>query len=169
MKRMAVLLAAAYTLACGAETFEFEFWPPDEELKDVRVMSFHEGPCGTVAKAKVSTMPQYSKAEPLAPERVFEVGVNGESISLWHIPVNAIVVGIAQSRVAFAYGGKTYSVGTDNSISQEDELPNLGELEVKPTCEPSRFFGESAYSQCWIFRDRLSQKRRTLVYETPCT
>jgi hypothetical protein len=88
------LLVALPSLALG-DTFEFSFWPPGPSFTDPRIVAIHEGPCGPVATARVERMPEHSKKEPLAPERVLELGSKGSVINQWRIPVDAQVLGLA--------------------------------------------------------------------------
>ena len=160
-----VVLAAPY---CAAQTYEFRFWPPDSSLSDPRVVAIDDGPCGPVATARVKRMPEHSPKEPLAPERVVELGRKGKVVNRWRIPVDAQVTGISRSRLTFEFNGAAFSVGTDGSIAKEKKQSPSTAAPL-PSCITTPYFGESAYAACWRHQDAATGKSHLLVYEGVCT
>ena len=160
-------LVAAAAQCSAAESYEFRFWPPDSSFSDSRVVAIHNGPCGPVATARVTRMPEHSAKEPLAPERVIEIGRQGNVIGRWRIPVDAQVTGISRARVSFEFNGSAFSVGKDGSIARETKLYPRTATQV--SCKTARYFGESAYAACWQHQDAVTGKPRLLVYEGSCT
>ena len=113
-------------------------------------------------------MPEHSAKEPLAPERVIELGRRGEIVNRWRVPVDAQVIGISRSRLKFEFNGAAFSVGTDGSIAKEKMQP-LSAASPAPSCKTAPYFGESAYAACWRHQDAATGKSRLLVYEGVCT
>ena len=153
---------------CAAQTYEFRFWPPDTSSSDPRVISIEDGPCGPVATARVNRMPEHSSKEPLAPERVVELGPNGQVVNQWRIPVDAQVIGVSRSRLIFDFNGSAFSVATDGSIAKERKRSGSTASPV-PSCNTTPYFGESAYAACWRHQDAATGKSRLLAYEGVCT
>ena len=91
--------------AWASETFEFRFWPAPAAKADPRFVATHDGPCGEVATARVQSMPKYSKREPFAPERVFEIDPHGRVLNGWNIPVDTEPYALDKSDLRLQLGG----------------------------------------------------------------
>jgi hypothetical protein len=168
VKTLALVTGILITPLAVAETFEFRFWPPSATYTDPRVSAIHDGPCGPVATARVQRMPQHSKKEPLAPERVLELDSRGEAINLWRVPVDSLVLGVSGQQLSFRFSESVFRVGTDGVIARDSVSTFPAPVEV-PACRAFRHFGDSAYAACWRHQDLASGKPRLLAYEGPCT
>lgn len=168
MKLIASVLLAASPSLAFAEAFEFSFWPPTPSFTDRRIVAIHDGPCGPVATARVERMPEHSKREPLAPERVLELGPKGNVINEWRVPVDAKVLGLAGHQLFFSYNSQVFRVGTGGAIARE-KVRSFSVPSQAQTCDASHHFNGSGYAACWRHRDGASGKVRLLAYEGPCT
>jgi hypothetical protein len=148
--------------------YELLFWPGRNAKHDKRVVRIEDHPCGTVAVARVSTMPSFKKGQALEPERVVEFAKGAKVLRRWAIPVDSTPIGISGDRLMVRFGEHRLWITADGAIaSAESQLVPASPEPAK--CETLHEFGESAYVQCLRFRDLETGKYRFLSFEGVCT
>jgi hypothetical protein len=168
--KTAVLLTAVLcaSASVSSENFEFRFWPAPAARFDSRFVAMHDGPCGEVATARVQSMPKYSKHEPFAPERVFEIGPQGRVLHSWNIPVDSEPYALDKDDLLFSFNMTIYRVSATGLISREASPRKLRQPEPFDCRVPTAFHG-SAYARCWRHVDVRNMRSRTLAYQGVCT
>jgi hypothetical protein len=155
-----------------AKTFEVPLWPGPGVDNDRRVKSISEDePCGAVATAHVSRLPEPDGTGSLRSERVVELSVHGKVLTTWPKPVNYLVFGVTGNQLLIGpFGDSAHGllVDTDGDLMVANLSPNRT-LEVQLSCPRIAAFDRSAYVRCWRFMDTQSHVSRLLAYEGPCT
>ena len=169
---IAVSLLSAPTAATVAadqpRVYELHFWPGPNAEHDSRVVRLSNHPCGTVAVARVKTVPPLRKGERIEPERVVELAAGGTVLRRWAIPVDSTPIGVSGNRLLVRFGEIKLWLGLDGRIATAEDHP------APPVPEQARCgrvveFGNSAFVQCLRFRDLQSGKYRLLVFQGVCT
>jgi len=103
LSRMSLVRAATVLVLCvpspgspadDAVVYELTFWPGKSVEKDPRYVSTVDHPCGIVVVARVRALPLVGQVSALLPERVIELGSNGNVIRRWPVPVDASPIGL---------------------------------------------------------------------------
>lgn len=113
-------------------------------------------------------MPRYSKSEPLAPERVFELDTNSKVLRSWHIPVDSVPYAVQGNDLLFSFNDQIYRVSLQGKLGREATPPERGEP-AAAQCRPLKEFQGSAYAQCWRYADLDSKQLRTLAFLGVCS
>lgn len=162
-------VAEPLPVAAQAQTYELHFWPGATAEQDSRFVQISPPPCGTVAVARVTAMPDLEDGS-LEPERVVEFSLEGELLRQWAIPVDSYPVGIQGDRLLINfYGSPPLWISLNGSITVEDNeisLPPTEQIECDFSAEA---FPNSAYAGCTRFQDINSGESRLLSFEGVCT
>ena len=148
--------------------YELLFWPGRNAKRDKRVVRIEDHPCGTVAVARVTTMPSLKKGQALEPERVVEFTNGAKVLRRWAIPVDSTPIGISGDCLLLRFGEDRLWIAADGTIANaESQLPPASPEPAE--CGTLHEFGDSAYVQCLRFRDLETGKYRFLSFEDVCT
>ena len=161
------VVVPATTVEDNPQVYELLFWPGVNMRQDVRVVRISEHPCGTVAVARVRTMPSLKRGQPLEPERVVELATGGKVLRRWGTPVDSTPVGISGNRLLVRSGQIKLWIGLDGRITTANAQLVLP-IPEQAVCGTSREFGDSGYVECWRFRDLETGKHRLLSFEGVC-
>ena len=148
--------------------YELLFWTGPNAKRDRRVVRIADHPCGTVAVARVKTMPSFKRGQALEPERVVEFAKGEKVLRRWAIPVDSTPIGISADRLLVRFGEYRLWIAVDGTIASA-ENQHLPASPERAECGTSREFGNSAYVQCLRFRDLETGKYRFLSFEGVCT
>src|SRR6185503_18611271 len=96
--------------------YELLFWPGRNAKRDIRVVRIEDHPCGTVAVARVRTMPSFKKGQALEPERVVEFTKGAKVLRRWAIPVDSTPIGISGDRLLVRFGEHRLWIAADGTI-----------------------------------------------------
>jgi len=177
LSRMSLLRVAAVLVLCApspgspaddAVAYELRFWPGKGVEKDPRYVSTEDHPCGKVVVARVRALPLVGQVSALLPERVIELGSNGNVIRRWPVPVDASPIGLSGPNLLVESGTLRFWVTSQGTITAYKRALALPEPEPV-SCSPSREFGDSVYVQCRKYRDVSSGKYRILSFEGVCS
>lgn len=163
-----LLLAAAMPSVVLAQSFEFAFWPSPAASSDPRVKEIAEHPCGSVAIARVRTIPPYKRDDVLVPERILETGPSGKVVRRWVMPVDGSVRGVVGDRLVIHYDSRLYEIRPDGRIALWTSKRSLPEP-VLGVCNVPTELLPSDYAMCGRFIDLATGKPRQLSYEGVCT
>ena len=148
--------------------YELLFWPGRNAKRDTRVVRIEDHPCGTVAVARVRTMPSFKKGQALEPERVAEFTKGAKVLRRWAIPVDSTPIGISGDRLLVRFGVHRLWIAADGAIASADSQP-LPASPEPAECGTLHEFGDSTHVQCLRFRDLETGKFRFLSFEGVCT
>jgi hypothetical protein len=151
-----------------AQSFEFSFWPSPTASADPRVKKIVEHPCGSVAIAKVQTIPAYKRDGVLIPERVLETGPTGKVVRRWVMPVDGSVRGIIGDKLIIAYDTRLYQIGSNGRVALWNSTRSFLEPELGACKIPAELL-PSDYAVCGRFTDLSTGKSRQLSYEDVCS
>jgi hypothetical protein len=174
-RRMIVFTIAAALLAgsATAKSFEVPLWPGPGVENDRRVKSIVEDePCGRVALARVSRLPEPDDKGPLHSERVVELSNNGHALVTWPKPANYLVFGVSRDRLLVGPSADSTHgllVTTHGDLIETGLSPNRTPQAQFFACPTIAAFHKSVYVGCWKFVDTESHVTRLLAYEGPCT
>jgi hypothetical protein len=164
------------------QIYEFSFWTKpnvdyDNPIADSRIVRISSHPCGTVAIAKVATIPSLTNDPTLEPEKVVAFSrEEGKLLQRWATPVDSVPVAIRENQLLIeVYQSEIVRlwIDVDGSIAKEENqisipmpsrVPNRGKCTILDS-----EFGKSAYADCWFFRDLENGKSRILAFEGICT
>ena len=167
-KPLAAALLTAFALPVVAtQDYQFDFWPLEGARKDPRFLELREGPYGSVAIAKVRSIPgRNDKA--FESEAVFELSTDSRILRRWQLPVNASLVAVQGTVLLFQHGLRTYRTTTTGAVEAARPLPPSTEI-VEAQCKMPKVFEGSAYARCWAVPRVGKQARVILALQAPCT
>jgi hypothetical protein len=160
-------VSAAFA-ADSRPTYELRFWPGPNAKSDSRVIQIVEHPCGSVAIARVKSLPPPKKGQVLNPERVVELSPRGEVVRRWAMPVDFSPMGVRGDSIVVQLGQSRLWLDLNGNISTVEENIAIPHPEAAQ-CDKLREFGNSAYARCWRYRDLQNGHPRVLAYEGVCT
>ena len=141
-------------------------------MAEVSEIHEHHACAGDVARAQIKRLPtSWDESSPLQPERVEELGPNGEALQAWPMPVDMYVAGIRGGSIYVRpfFGGSVDALRIDlDGLYMPESMP--GPYEARGVKCPVNSESEvSAYRRCFFFRDLTSGELRLVRYEGPCT
>lgn len=174
MRRQATCLVLSMLFAAkigSAADIEVSLWPVGNVESLPGVVSVEDGPCGSVARVRLSRLPPLDSI-PLKPERVVEIDAAGQVIRRWATPVDTYPVALDGKALIVGFNGRVYyKVGADRHIQLIAGLPapDTKFEGSERTCPKLPEFGKSAYARCWGFRDLKTQREHILMFEGVCS
>ena len=163
----AALLTALALPVVAAQDYQFDFWPLEGARNDPRFVELRDGACGSVAVAKVRSIPgRDDKA--FESEVVFELSTDSRILRRWQLPVNASPVAVQGTTLLFQHGLRTYRTTTAGAVEAARPLPPLAEVE-EAQCKMPKVFEGSAYARCWAVPRIGTHARVILALQAPCT
>jgi len=114
-------------------------------------------------------MPEYSVKLPIEPELVWEVTATGRPLRRWRTPVDSVPVGVQGDRLLVRNPVVKLWITVDGDLAWFRKGDRMSSEPERIQCPKTKVFGESAYTECGLFRDIASGKRRILIYQAICT
>ena len=176
MKTGAVIAVFAVSVSAFSEeqVFEIGLWagPEASSRAEVSEIYEHHACIGDVARTHINRLPtSWDESSPLQPERVEELGPNGEAIQSWPMAVDMYVAGIRGEsiyvRPFFRGGVEALRIDLDGLYMPESMLGPYEARNVK--CPVNSELEVSAYRRCFVFRDLTSGELRLVRDQGPCT
>lgn len=161
-----LLLVAGQSNAAGSEVFRF--WPGKGATTAPGFERMWEHPCGEVASAHVRILPT-AKNGPLLSEVVVELNRRGKVIRRWPMPVDFYPHSVRGAELLVAAGNTGFWIRSNGTFRRATTVPALDRAERLVKCDLTPVFGKSDFTQCSVFVDLGSRKKRTLGYQGVCT
>ncbi len=159
---------SAQFAAAQSRSFEFSFWPGKNARRDPRFRRMEEGPCGEVAKAKVSTVPSVNRNGALVAEEVLEINSSGQILRRWRIPIDTHVLAFRSNWLIFGHWSGLYQVDLQGRLARYSGPQPTGKSDYV-SCEglPKQLVHETTV--CHFLPDLATGQRRRISYDPPCT
>jgi hypothetical protein len=166
----AQLLMTCALLAAGQvrSAQVFSFWPGEGADRAPGFIELDDGPCGQIARARVSRLPS-SRGTALQSELAVEIDSRGRIIRRWPYPVNYLPVAVQGDQLLVTWGssGEGLWITPEGRFSKA-RLPKSTEGELA-SCHLDSVFPGSAYAQCQRMPDRRTKRMRTIGYQAVCS
>jgi hypothetical protein len=138
--------------------------------KDPRIVREESHPCGAVAIARVTALPNVDTQDSLIPDKVVEVDDQNNTLRRWAKPVDSEMIAIAGDRILVDVGDdKRYWIESSGNFQRQTDsispAPPTFDSRVKTHPE----FKNSGYAGLWRFYDLNTGNSRRVIYEGNCT
>ena len=168
LKPLIATVCISFALPVAAQqTYEFSFWPLESAKNDPRLVEILQGPCGSMAVARVQSIPGPGDKS-FESEVVFHLSATSSILRSWRTPVNSYPIAVEGESLIFRDGLRTFKTTPAGAVSPVKSLPILAES-TEAQCKMPKAFARSAYARCWAVPRIGSQSKAVLALQGPCT
>lgn len=140
-----------------------------EPVKDPRIVSTSEHPCGPIDLVRVPSIPMDDPV--FKPSFVVEFDAAGKEIGKWGIPNEAEVTALDAQRLQFQVETGRFWVTAGGELEKLDDPARAEDLRTSEGmfhCPKLPTFAESGAEQCFKVKDAAGQERR-IAMEGVCS
>ncbi len=163
-------MAPSAAPAIEPAAYEFYLLPRDgKAVKDPRIVSTQEHPCGPIDLVRVSSIPMNDPV--FVPYFVVEFDGNGKEIAKWGVPSDVRVTALEGDRLKFETDTASFWVTPDGVLEKSEAAPNGKSITTTETmfdCPALPTFADSGAEQCFRVKDGGGAERR-IAKESVCS